>query len=98
MCTVSMIYDHYWDKWSQPTFPWGSTGSNALPPSPPTITPEQVTEFLLLLERARKYDKEHNEPNCELREKRERVQKLAEELGVEIKFPGDEAPMDDDKK
>jgi hypothetical protein len=80
MCVVSMVMDHYWDKWSPPpqlpTFPM----------VPPTITPEEVEEFRKLLERAREYDKKNNEPDCEIAEKRDRIKALADSLDVKIDF------------
>jgi hypothetical protein len=52
----------------------------------PQITSLEVEEFRKLLERAREYDKKHNEPDCELSEKKEKLLALAKELGVEINF------------
>ena len=79
MCVQSMIMDHYGDKWGdlfkQPTFT-----------TYPMITPEEVAEFRTLLERAREYDKRHNEPECETEAKRQRLLAIAKELGVEISF------------
>lgn len=99
MCTVSMIMDHYQDKWTRPPiqpmfWPQTSTepGGAPLPPdgfhvpAPPQISKEEVEEFRQLLERARKYDKERGEPDCELEEKRQELLKLAGELGVDISF------------
>lgn len=83
MCVVSMIMDHYGDRWERRVRP-------IVPPEitywPPVISPEEVAEFRELLERAREYDKKNNEPDCELRTKRDRLQKLADELGVDISF------------
>ena len=39
------------------------------------------------LDRAREYDKAHNQPDCELSEKQEALKKIARECGVEIVFP-----------
>ena len=98
MCVVSMIYDHYWDKWNRhhppydllplpsPQFPPSRGGSGLAPFVTSPITPEEIAEFRKLLERAREYDKKHNEPNCELEEKKARLRKLAEEMGVTISF------------
>lgn len=81
MCSVSMIMDHYWEKW-QPhkdyIFP--------LPPLVSPITWDEIQEFRRLLERAREYDRKHNQPDCELEEKRQRLKNLAAELGVDISF------------
>src|SRR5687768_2146887 len=102
MCTVSMIMDHYRDKWTQPPywpqqpyFPPPPTKeididmgkiAEFLKPKPPAITPEEIEEFRRLLDRAREYDKRNNEPDCELDEKRQAVKAIAKQLGVEISF------------
>lgn len=95
MCVVSMVIDHYWHKWQPYVYPaqpnppvdlpqiWPYV---PIPPSPPAITPEEINELRQLLDRARQYDKEHNQPDCELEEKKERLRRLAEELGVKIDF------------
>ncbi len=53
----------------------------------PQISSEEIAEFYELLERARAYDKAHGQPNCELESKKEKLTKLAKDLGVEITFP-----------
>ncbi len=91
MCVVSMVMDHYHDKWWRlfpPPQPWVAP---AMPPAAPlqpapAISPAEVDEFRRLLERAREYDRLHNQPDCELDEKREKLRKLARDLGVEIAF------------
>lgn len=93
MCTVSMIMDHYYDKW-YPLLPPTSPLPTPLTPLPvpvpvpvvPLITPEEIEEFRKLLDRAREYDRKNNEPDCELYEKKQRLRELAKELGVEIAF------------
>ena len=84
MCVVSMVMDHYHDKW-RPLVP------QPLPypypvPAPSPITPAEVEEFRKLLERAREYDRKNNEPDCELEEKRKKVKDLADALGVKVDF------------
>lgn len=84
-----MIYDHYHEKWNKPIYidvpPWMSPIEQTKPkPSP--ITPEEIEEFRRLLDRARKYDQEHNQPDCELESKRQKLRDLSKELGVEIDF------------
>lgn len=89
MCVMSMIMDHYGDKWENhvmipypPLVPQPPIEVKIVPP----VTPEEVEEFRELLERARKYDKEHNEPNCELESKKQKIRDLAKELGVDVSF------------
>lgn len=97
MCVVSMVMDHYWDKWGtyprpspfqQPKYPPFEDPFSPFvqPPVTPQITPDQIEEFKKLLERAREYDKRNKEPECELQEKKQRLLDLAKELGVDISF------------
>lgn len=103
MCVVSMVMDHYYDRWwPKKTSPWEYTEpyvptpgpaapktwprKDFTPPAQPAITPEEIEEFRKLLDRAREYDRRNNEPDCELAEKRDKLKKLAEELGVAIDF------------
>ena len=89
MCVVSMIMAHYDDEWSRrlqdlqrtapSPFGWPQT-------SPPPPTQQEIDEFRRLLDRAREYDRKNGEPDCELEEKRTRIRKLAEELGVKVDF------------
>lgn len=99
MCTVSMIMDHYRDKWSPycpsitaPSIPnWIGTGYAPAdpihsPPPLPRITDAEISEFRRLLERAREYDKRNNEPNCEMASKKKAIKDLAAELGMDVSF------------
>ncbi len=70
MCVYSMVVDHYYDKWSFSEIP-----SRA-----------EIADFHKLLERARDYDKKNNEPACESDEKKAKLQRLADELGIDISF------------
>jgi len=83
MCVVSMVMSHYDDEWTRRLM---QNTSPLLPQVVPTVTQQEVDEFRRLLERAREYDRKHNEPDCELEEKRERLRKLAAELGVTVAF------------
>ncbi len=84
MCVVSMIMDHYKDKW-EPSQPFVLGG--VFPPLSPTLpTPQEMEEFRKLLERAREYDKKNNEPDCELQEKKDALLAIAKKLGIDISF------------
>ena len=88
MCSVSMIMDHQHDIWKDryftiptvPGFPFQPA------PMPPLPTAQEIEEFRRLLDRAREYDRKNNEPDCELEEKRQKLKKMAKELGVDISF------------
>lgn len=86
MCVVSMVMDHFYEGWKyrQPQ-PWIVPMPVPFPGTTP-ISPAELDEFRRLLERAREYDKKMNQPDCELEEKRQKLLKLAGELGVNIDF------------
>ena len=95
MCVVSMVMDHYWDKWNQPPYqqplpapvnPFQSPPYIPLPQPQRIPTPEEIEEFRKLIERARDYDKRNKEPDCEMDEKKKLLKQLAEKLGVDISF------------
>jgi hypothetical protein len=48
--------------------------------------PEWVKELEVMLEKARQYDIDNDQPECEMDEKRLALKKIADEMGVEIKF------------
>lgn len=80
MCVVSMIAEHYNDKWriSPKPFEWGETPK----PLPKFPTKEELDDFWRLYERAKEYDRKNHEPDCETKEKMDNLVKLAKELGV----------------
>lgn len=99
MCVMSMIMDHKFDEWNkryyEPTTPFVWPVVIPIPPLPWVKSPvpvpmpptqEELDEFRRLLERGREYDKKHNQPDCELEEKRTKLKRMAEELGVKIDF------------
>jgi hypothetical protein len=82
MCVVSMIMDHYNDKWKKYIYP--PLGPQQIPSAKELA--EQIEELRKFIERAKEYDKRNNEPDCEMEEKRRLLKELAEKLGVEINF------------
>jgi hypothetical protein len=101
MCVVSNVGDYYRDPggWPwRPVDPFPYTP----PTTPPDFLKiweqsvkdkeiedlkKRVEALEELLKKAKQYDDEHGEPNCELDEKVETLKKLAKQLGVEINFP-----------
>ena len=77
MCVVSMITDHYRDKWPLP-----------LPQSPvvPSIPYEQFpwAEYWELKRKAEEYDRRTNQPNCE----KEDIKKWESEMERFLKEKG----------
>lgn len=88
MCTYSMIVDHYRERWTPlvpqvPMWPPPPVPSIAIQPQ---ISQEELDEFRRLLQRAREYDRKHNQPDCDLEEKKAALKTLAQQLGVDISF------------
>ena len=98
-----MIGDHFGDKRdekyklppSEPTiFPYI--------PGPSPVYPEvtkiefdkmrdelkkEIKDLQELLKKAKIYDEQNNEPDCELEDKKKRLREIAEAWGLEIEFP-----------
>lgn len=102
MCVVSMLGDHYRDKWS-PYFPYplqrtitGPATDNPVPGSqqrtiatgPSQIDfdnlKKEVEEMKELLRKAKVYDEENNEPNCEIEEKMTFLREIADMVGIDL--------------
>ena len=97
MCTVSMVGDHYRDMWEPKPFPQ-TAPAVPMPTNhpqyiihPPQVSREefdelkrQVLEMKELLKRAKKYDEDNGEKDCELDEKMALLRKVAEMVGVNL--------------
>lgn len=90
MCVVSMVGDHYHDKW-QREWPQVLPNTNQpVPAFPPVSRMEfdelkrDVQEMKELLIRAKKYDEENGEPECEIEEKMDVLRRVAKLVGVEL--------------
>lgn len=96
MCVISMIGDHYNDKWD----PFKKINPYTIPTSDLErfLAPnrqefealkKEVEEMKKLLERALKYDIENNQPECEIEDKVALLKKVAELVGVSLEdvFP-----------
>jgi hypothetical protein len=86
MCVVSMVGDHYQDKWQD----LPGIASWPLHPQPEISRQEfdqlkrDVEEMKALLQRAKKYDEENGEPDCEIEEKMALLRKVARMVGVDL--------------
>lgn len=101
MCVYSMIADHFHDKWTTPPYKWPFDQPPQQPqpivpvpypmplpiPMSRPITQEEVDELRRLLEKAKKYDEETGQKDCEIEEKKDKLRKLADEFGIPIVFP-----------
>lgn len=94
MCVVSMIGDHYNDKWNQPDYQdifkrLGQQTSTVkyefgVPRSEFDALKKEVEEMKELLKRAIEYDKKNDEPDCQLEGKIATLRKIAELVGVNL--------------
>lgn len=86
MCVVSMIGDHYNDKWNQPPYQqiFTSTNLSNISRAEFDALKKEVEEMKQLLIKAKIYDEKNNEPNCEIEEKMETLRKIAELMGVDL--------------
>jgi hypothetical protein len=91
MCSVSMVMDHYADKWKdwhqQPLAPQpGSLSGFYNYPTRAEFDAlrKEVQDMKELVKRAVEYDKRTGQPDCETAEKVERVRKIAELVGVSL--------------
>jgi len=95
MCVVSMVGDHFNQKWDdyfpkpQPLTPWPMPINQHWPTLPPTreefnALKKEVEEMKALLIKAKEYDEKHGEPECEVEEKMEKLRKIAELVGISL--------------
>lgn len=97
MCTVSMVGDHYGDKFEPyrrqeflPSVDPLAPGAG-WPPYNDGPTKEEfnelkkdVEEMMKLLKRAKKYDEDNGEPDCETEEKMDFLRKIAKMVDVDL--------------
>jgi hypothetical protein len=94
MCTMSMIGDHYREKWQylpgiyqsplQEPFVQQQFGQPQVSRAEFDMLKREVEEMKALLKRAKKYDEDNGEPNCEMDEKMAILRKVAEMVGVNL--------------
>jgi hypothetical protein len=84
MCTVSMIGDHFNDKWRQPEYQRIYTNIPDVSRSEFESLKKEVEEMKALLKRAKEYDERNNEPDCELEEKMAMLRKFADAVGLDL--------------
>lgn len=85
MCVVSMIGDHYSDKWKQPNYQQIFSTFPEVSRHEFEALKKEVLEMKELLKKAVEYDKKNNEPACEIEEKVALLKKIAELVGVDLK-------------
>lgn len=100
MCVVSMIGDHFGDKFRNPQQwpglqPYVQPHAPMAPTSPVILPPpisreefealkKEVEEMRVLLRRAKIYDEQNGEPDCEIEEKMALLRRVAQLVGVSL--------------
>lgn len=85
MCTVSMVGDFYNDKWKEPEYQKFFTNPLAeVSKFEFDALKKEVEDMKKLLIKAKIYDEQNNEPNCEMESKIATLKKIAELFGVDL--------------
>lgn len=87
MCVVSMIGDHYRDKWIDrwPNIPaWPAQSEPPIPRGEFEALKREVQELKELLKRAKEYDERNGEPDCEIDDKMALLKRVAEAVGIDL--------------
>lgn len=100
MCIASFIGNDYSKKWStSPLTPYTQIPTDSLVPDPERFSAilgnpvsrhefdalkKEVTELHTLLEKAKHFDKDHDEPNCEMEEKIATVKAVGNLLDIDF--------------
>ena len=84
MCTVSMIGDHFSEKWKRPPYQQIFTNISDVSRAEFQALKKEVEEMKALLKRAKEYDEKNNEPNCEIEEKMAMLRKFADAVGIDL--------------
>lgn len=84
MCVVSMVGDHYNEKWQQPNYQHQFFNIPNITRAEFDALKKEVEEMKVLLSRAKLYDEANNEPNCEMDEKMAMLRKFAEAVGINL--------------
>ncbi len=86
MCTMSMIADHYRDKFERDRVWWPEPEILTIPVSRAEFDElrRSVEDMKILLQKAKVYDEENDQPECENADKIAVLKKLAELVGVDL--------------
>lgn len=90
MCSYSMVGDFYGDKFKPFIVPQPAPVINPaplvvnVPPADYEQLKRDVADMKELLKRAKKYDEEHGEPDCQMEEKIKILKAVAKFIGVDL--------------
>jgi len=84
MCVVSMVGDHFSEKWQQPNYTQTFTNWPSVSRAEFDALKKEVEEMKQLLIKAKIYDERNNEPNCEMEEKIAKLREIAKLVGIDL--------------
>lgn len=84
MCVVSMVGDHFGQKWDKYWPQQWIYQQPIVPNEDIEKLKEEVKELRELLKRALDYDKKNNEPHCEVESKMEKLKAIADIVGISL--------------
>lgn len=84
MCVVSMIGDHFENKWTRPYYVDTFTNWASVSREEFEALKKEVLEMKELLKKALKYDEENGEPECQMEDKIATLKKVAKLVGVDL--------------
>ena len=93
MCVVSMVGEHYSDKWRQPDYQRQFDHINTITRDEFESLKKEVLEMKELIKKAAEYDKQNNEPHCENPEKVKLLKQIADLFGIELDLSTIDAPV-----
>jgi hypothetical protein len=90
MCVVSMVGDSFSKRWPE-QYPWATGTADTFQYYTTGVSRDEFNELKKevqimkeLLIKAKIYDEEHGEPDCEIDEKVELLRRVAELVGVDL--------------
>lgn len=84
MCVVSMVGDHFSDKWKQPFYQQTFLNLPEITKAEFDALKKEVEEMKELLKKAMKYDEQNNEPHCEMEDKVKMLKEIAKMFNVDL--------------
>jgi hypothetical protein len=84
MCVVSMIGDHYDDKWNKPEYKILWNNFSVVSREEFETLQKEVLEMKELLKKAIKYDEDNNQKDCHIDEKILMLKKIAALFNIDL--------------
>lgn len=84
MCVVSFIGDHYGQKWNEEPYKVIFNNWRFVTKEEFDKLYKEVQEMKELLRKAKIYDENNNEPDCEIDEKIAKLREIAKLVGIDL--------------